>query len=105
MNRRERIVARLTAALAPEHLEVEDESHMHAAGAGAETHYRVVVVGAVFSGKGLVERHRMVQAALAEEFAGGLHALSIQALDPDEFRARQGDLPPSPACRGGSKTA
>ncbi len=103
MSRRERIEERLTEAFAPVHLEVEDESHMHAAGPGAETHFRVVVVSDAFAGAGLVARHRRVQAALADEFAAKLHALSIQALTPEEFRARGGTLPASPPCLGGGK--
>ena len=73
MNIKERIKAKLEAGLTPIALEIEDESHLHAGHAGAraggETHYRIKVASARFSGKGRVERHRMVYALLAEEIA------------------------------------
>jgi len=41
-------------------------------------------VSAAFVGKSRVERHRIVNALLAQEFAGGLHALAIAAAAPGE---------------------
>jgi len=82
------ICAKLRAAFSPEVLEIEDESARHAGHAGArpggETHFRVRLVSAAFTGKSRVERQRWVYAELAEEFAGGVHALSLAALTPDE---------------------
>ncbi len=83
-----KIESKLQAALAPQSLEVIDESHLHAGHVGArpegETHFRVHVVSTAFAGLGRVERQRMVYAALAEELAGPVHALSIRAQTPDE---------------------
>ena len=63
-------------------------SHRHAGHAGArpggETHFRVTIVSAAFAGKGRVERHRMVNAALAEELAGPVHALAVHPAAPGE---------------------
>lgn len=88
MNRAERIQAKIEAALHPSALEVEDESHLHAGHAGAqpggETHYRVTVVSSSFAGESRVARQRSVYALLDEEFSTGLHALSVQALTPEE---------------------
>jgi len=88
MNRAERIQAKIEAALHPSTLEIEDESHLHAGHAGAqpggETHYRVTVVSSSFAGELRVARQRSVYALLSEEFETGLHALSVQALTPDE---------------------
>jgi len=85
-SRRERIAASLTAAFAPEALEVIDESHRHAGHAGArpegETHFRVKIVAAAFAGMSRIARHRAVTGALAGEFASGLHALAIEAAPP-----------------------
>lgn len=78
---------RLTAALAPEHLEIIDESAKHAGHEGARTgggHFQVTVVSASFSGKSLLERHRLVYAALGDAMQSEIHALSIKALAPDE---------------------
>jgi BolA family transcriptional regulator, general stress-responsive regulator len=85
---RERIVARLTAALDPILLDVIDESDRHAGHAGAResggTHYRVRVVSAQFERQSRVERHRLVYGLLSAEFADGLHALALVAKAPGE---------------------
>jgi BolA family transcriptional regulator, general stress-responsive regulator len=85
------ITEKLTAAFAPERLDVVDESHRHAGHAGAraggETHYSVYIVSQAFQGKSRVERHRMVNATLAGELAGGVHALAIRAAAPGEAGA------------------
>lgn len=78
-----RIEDKLTTAFQPTLLEVIDESHLHVGHAGhrpeGETHFRVRIVSQIFAGKRLVERHRMVNEALAEELAGPVHALAISA--------------------------
>ena len=88
MNIEARIKQKLTAGLDPSSLEVADESHLHAGHSGAreggQTHYRIKVASARFSGKGRVERHRMVYALLADEIAEGVHALALQTLAPGE---------------------
>lgn len=88
MNRAERIRTTIEASLHPAMLEVEDESHLHAGHAGAqpggETHYRVVVVSSAFAGQSRVARQRSIYALLNNEFSSGLHALSVQAMTPEE---------------------
>ena len=51
---------------------------------GGETHFRINIVSQAFDGKSRVERHRMINALLADEFAGKLHALAIKAQTPSE---------------------
>jgi BolA protein len=89
---RERIEAKLTAALSPEALAVEDESHLHAGHAGhrpeGETHFRVYVTAAEFTGRSRLDRHRRVNAILAEELAGPVHALAVHATAPGEAGRR-----------------
>jgi BolA family transcriptional regulator, general stress-responsive regulator len=84
----ERIRLKLEAALAPERLEIEDQSHLHAGHSGArpggQTHYSIKVASPRFIGKGRVERHRMVYALLTEEIADGVHAIAIHAQAPGE---------------------
>lgn len=86
MNRAERIHAHLTALFLPVMLEITDDSAKHAGHAGAraegETHYHLRIVAEAFRGLSRVAAHQRVYAALAEEFAGGLHALSIDAKAP-----------------------
>lgn len=83
-----RIEQKLQAAFEPASLQVDDESHLHAGHVGArpegETHFRVTLVSSTFAGKSRVERHRMVNEALAEELAGPVHALAVRASAPGE---------------------
>jgi BolA protein len=105
MSRHARITTCLTEALTPLHLEVLDESHRHNVPPGAESHFRVTAVSEGFSGIAPVARHRQVNKLLAEEFAGGLHALALHTLTPEEWFRRGGRLPESPPCLGGSGTS
>jgi BolA family transcriptional regulator, general stress-responsive regulator len=88
MNTKGTITNKLREAFSPESLDVSDESHLHEghAGhrAGGETHFRVYIVSAAFEGKSRIERHRMINSALAAELAGGVHALAIRAQAPGE---------------------
>ena len=81
-----RIEAKLREAFAPERLEVVDASERHRGHGGwregGETHFDVVVVSSAFAGLSRVERQRRVNAALADELAGPVHALSIKAEAP-----------------------
>ncbi|XP_056401529.1 bolA-like protein 1 isoform X2 [Hyla sarda] len=96
------IKAKLTQNLEPCHLEVHNESYMHAVPPGSETHFKVVVVSDVFSGKSLIQRHRLVNDLLKEELAGPVHALSIQAKTPQQWEENP-TVGKSPGCMGGSK--
>lgn len=87
MNRVEQIRAALRAALNPQLLEVEDDSHRHVGHAGARDgrgHFNVVVVSDAFAGKAPLARHRAVYAALGGMMETDIHALSIKALTPQE---------------------
>lgn len=84
---------KLSAALSPQRLEIEDDSWRHAghhheggmdAQPGGESHFNLVIVSAVFEGQSRVQRQRTVNGLLKEELAGPVHALSIKALAPSE---------------------
>jgi BolA protein len=81
-----RIKTKLEQAFSPSSLELIDESHLHAGHAGAhpdgESHFRVRIVSAAFGGKSRVERHRMINAVLADELRAHVHALAIHAAPP-----------------------
>lgn len=85
-------IERRLAVLAPERLELEDESARHAGHAGAapggNTHWRLTIVAPAFTGKPPLERHRMVYAALGDLMHNPIHALAIRALAPGEPGAR-----------------
>jgi BolA protein len=79
---------KLEAAFAPARLAVIDESAQHAGHAGArpggESHFRVEIAADAFAGLSRVDRQRRVNAVLADELAGPVHALSIRALAPGD---------------------
>jgi len=85
---------KLSERFAPVRLEVIDDSSQHAGHAGhpggadqgGETHFSVVLVSAVFAGMGRVARQRLVYETLAEELAGGVHALALTTWTPEEDR-------------------
>lgn len=89
---RERMETKLIAAFTPQFLAVIDESHKHAghaghdggAGHGGETHFRVQMISGNFSGKSRIDRHRAVNVLLADEIAGGVHALALEIKAPGE---------------------
>jgi BolA protein len=84
----EAIRNKLTAALQPSRLEIEDDSARHAGHAGArpggESHFNVLIEAQAFEGAPKVARQRMVYQALSEELKGPIHALSVKALAPGE---------------------
>ncbi|WP_285668333.1 BolA family protein [Brucella suis] len=88
--------AKLTAAFAPEKLEVINESRLHAGhhrdggheddtydGAG-ETHFRIRIVAEAFTGMSRVQRHRAINDRLKEELESGVHALALEPSAPGE---------------------
>ena len=82
------ITEKLRKAFAPESLNVTDESHQHEGHSGhrpgGQTHFRVNIVAEAFQGKSRLECHRMINAVLAAELAGSVHALAIQAGAPKQ---------------------
>jgi BolA protein len=79
---------KLVEALQPIRLDIVNESHLHAGhrnspGTG-ESHFRLLVVSPLFSGKSRVDRHRLINEALAVELKNNVHALAIEAYAPGE---------------------
>ena len=85
----EKIKTALQKKLNASQVQVEDESAQHQAHPEAVKrgggHYRLLIVADRFAGKTLLERHRMVYAALEDKFSGDIHALAIQAFTPEEY--------------------
>jgi BolA protein len=88
MSMQQTITNKLREAFSPDSLQVQDESHLHEghAGhrAGGETHFRIYIVSGAFQGKSRIERHRLINATLADELASSVHALAIHAQAPGE---------------------
>jgi BolA family transcriptional regulator, general stress-responsive regulator len=80
---------KLMIALRPTRLDVINESELHAGHRGSpgtgESHFRLLIVADAFVGKSRVERHRMVNAALADEVGKKVHALALNAYAPGEI--------------------
>ena len=75
------IAQKLKDALSPQDLAVEDVSHHHAGHSGwregGGTHFTVTITATAFAGKSRVQQHRLVNAILADELAGDVHALEL----------------------------
>lgn len=71
------ITDKIRAALPDARVELTDLT-------GTEDHWQATVISSAFAGKSLIERHRMVMAALAAEMKGPIHALTLQLRTPDE---------------------
>ncbi|KZV85858.1 bola-like protein [Exidia glandulosa HHB12029] len=86
------IRTKLTETLNPTELAITNDSwqhrHHHAmretGGGNGETHFSIQVVSDAFAGKSMMQRHRMIYGALAEEMQQGLHALSLKTKTPEE---------------------
>lgn len=93
--RADRIAAALRQGFNPVILRIVDDSARHAGHAGAapggQTHYSVLLVADAFRGQSRVDRSRAVHAALAAEFAAGLHALALTLRTPEEQQRAGGE--------------
>ena len=75
------IAQKLTSALMPKEIDVQDVSHNHAGHAGwregGGTHFEVTIKAEAFAGKSRLQRHRMVNEILADDLAKSIHALEL----------------------------
>ena len=82
------MLERLTTALSPTRLDLEDQSHQHIGHAGhdprGESHFALTIESPAFEGLNRVERQRKVYAALGELMRERVHALTIRAIAPGE---------------------
>lgn len=97
---RETIEEKLRVEFEPAHLEVIDESYRHNVPAGAESHFKVVIVSNRFEGERVLSRHRAIYAVLAVELASKVHALALHTYTVKEWDSLQNAVPASPPCGG-----
>ena len=64
------------------HVEVQDTT-------GGGDHFEALVVSDQFEGKGLVERHQVVYAALGDAMRARVHALQLKTLTPAQYQNRR----------------
>lgn len=95
---------KIKAALAPQHIELHNESHKHHVPPGSESHFNAIIVSASFEGQSRVQRQRAVYEAVGELLRTEVHAFTMKTFTPDEWQAAGGSAEnASPDCRGGSK--
>ena len=97
MSRMDRISEMIRGTNGITHCEVLDESSGHNVPIGSETHFKLVAVGDVFNQKSRIQRHRMLNAMLQDEFEKGMHACSMHLFTPEEWEASN-NVPDSPDC-------
>ena len=104
MQIQKQIILKLTEALAPDKLDVVNESHMHSVPENSQTHFKVTIVSEQFADQRKVARHQTVYRCLASELEGPVHALALHTYTPKEWQARNQAAPNSPNCLGGDKS-
>lgn len=78
------------APLSANILNIKDDSHKHAGHVGAQDgrgHFSMLIVSEQFAGLSMLKRHQLIYKALAELLKSDIHAVSIQAKTPSEYRA------------------
>lgn len=75
----EAIEAKIRAAIPDARVQLKDLT-------GTEDHWQAEIVSVMFAGLSLVQRHRLVMAALADEMKGPIHALTLDVKTPEEVR-------------------
>ena len=103
MNMLEHLRNKLTSAFELEHIEIINESHLHNTPPGSESHFKAILVSPTFNTKLPVKRHQMIYCLLADEMQHYIHALALHTYTPEEWQARNQEVPDTPDCRGGSK--
>lgn len=102
MSIEEIIKQKLESGLSVEHLNIENESHMHS-GPAMDTHFKVTLVSDDFAAKRMVQRHQLIFGLLSNEMQNPIHALSMHLFTQQEWQEREQKVMPSPQCMGGSK--
>jgi len=90
-----KIQTTLIAKLQADVVTITDQSdrhkhHKHSPQGGG--HYDALIVAELFVGKTLMQQHRLVYAALAQEMQTNIHALSLSTFTPQQWAERRLDL-------------
>ena len=97
MTTKDLIQQKISTALQYEHLDLINESHMHA-GPLTESHFKLIVVSKDFAGQARIKRHQLVYRILSDELSNSIHALSLHLYTPEEWLIQ--NVPDSPLCAG-----
>lgn len=82
------MLRRLTEALGPARMDLEDQSDRHIGHAGhdarGESHFALTIESPIFAGQSRIARQRLVFHALGDLMTDRVHALNIRAIAPGE---------------------
>lgn len=98
MSMQQQIKLKIQQAFPQAHIEIENESHLHA-GPATESHFKLAIVAEEFEAVSRVKRHQMVYKILSQEMTQ-IHALALHTFTPDEWLKQGKVLPKSPDCAG-----
>jgi len=79
--RKEDIIAKIRASIPDAQIELVDLT-------GTSDHWEATIISSEFEGKSLIQRHRLVFAALEEEMKGPIHALTIKTFSPAQAQQK-----------------
>ena len=99
MNLEEQITSKITRAFEPDHLELLNDSKMHA-GEATDSHFNLLMVSQSFQDLKKVQRHQAVYKVLNEELTGPVHALALHLYSPEEWAKSEQEIKISPNCEG-----
>ena len=100
MSKQQELLERIQAEFQPHFVTVENESHMHSSGRGADSHFKLVIVSDAFEGMRKVQRHQKLYQLFADDLKNGIHALALPLYTKSEWESQGKAFPKSPNCLG-----
>ena len=85
MSKQQELLERIQAEFQPHFATVENESHMHSSGRGADSHFKLVIVSNAFEGMRKVQRHQKLYQLFADDLKNGIHALALHLYTKSEW--------------------
>ena len=96
MSKQQELLERIQVEFQPHFVTVENESHMHSSGRGADSHFKLVIVSDAFEGMRKVQRHQKLYQLFADDLKNGIHALALHLYTKSEWESLGEAFPKSP---------
>ncbi|BFU60292.1 MULTISPECIES: BolA family protein [Rodentibacter] len=100
MSKQQELLDKIHAEFQPHFVTVENESHLHSSGKGADSHFKLVIVSDAFIDVGKVQRHQKLYQLFSDDLKNGIHALALHLYTKEEWEKRGESFPISPNCMG-----
>ena len=100
MSKQQELLERIQAEFQPHFATVENESHKHSSGRGADSHFKLVIVSDAFEGMRKVQRHQKLYQLFDDDLKNGIHALALHLYTKNEWESLGKAFPKSPNCLG-----